>query len=227
MVSSHTPASKIIGVNNVKGDSKISVGSWVMIVVILALLLLPLLTLTVAFFCSQKANAQGELYWYYWTQAAVQGAAKDQKSRVKVMLNNVGDQLISYYNKNKSLPRFDPDMDKFMTRSYKSVMNQDPDSGWSPSAAGSQRSFGSMRMFYDAAAGNLTKINDKYQLPEAWMGDANSIVVVTDGGSNAVAYYTGVDQKPMAFSVIDCTPGDDDDNDDANARPSKGSALNK
>ena len=107
-----------------------------MIVVVLALLLLPLLTLTVAFFCAQKANAQGELYWYYWTQAAAQGAAKDEKSRVKVMLANVGDQLVSYYKKNKTLPRFDQDMDKFMTSSYKSVMNQDPDTGWSAGSAG-------------------------------------------------------------------------------------------
>lgn len=225
MVSSQMSESKIIGVSTVKGDRNISVSSWVMIVIILALLLLPLLTLTLAFFCTQKANAQGELYWYYWTQAAVQGAAKDEKSRVKEMLNSVGAQLNSYYKKNKSLPRFDPEMDKFMTRSYNSIMNQEADSGWSPSAAGSQRSFGSMRMFYDAAAGNLTKINDKYQLPEAWMGDANSLVVVTDGGSNAVAYYTGVDKKPMAFSVIDCTPADNDDDNDANS--SKGSTLNK
>lgn len=215
------PGSKIIGVETIKGNPKISVGSWVMIVVILALLLLPLLTLTVAFICSQKANAQGELYWYYWTAAAQQGAARDEKERVKVMLNNVGEQLTNYYDKYKKLPRFDPDMDKFMTRSYKSIMNQEPDSNWSVGAAGSHRSYGSLRMFYDASAGNLTKINNKYELPAAWGGDANCIVIVTDGTSNAVAYYTGVDQKPSAFSVIDCTP--DDDSDDS--QPGKNNAL--
>lgn len=222
MVTANMPGSKIIGVGTVKGDPKISVGSWVMIIVILALLLLPLLTLTVAFICSQKANAQTpqELYWYYWTQAAQRDAANNEKSRVKVMLDNVYYQLSNYYDKNKSLPRFDPDMDKFMTGSYKKIMSQDPDSTWAPTASGSHRSFGSMRMFYDAGAANLTKINDKYQLPESWKGDPKSIVVVTDGADHAVTYYTGDDQKPLVFSVIDLTPGDnDDDNNSQNPNP--------
>ena len=222
-VNTKMPGSKIIGVGTVKGDPKISIGSWVMIVVVLALLLLPLLTLGIAFICAQKAEAQAESYWYYWTAAAQQSAAKnDEKAQVKMLLDNVSEQLFKYYDKNKSLPRFEPEMDKFMTGSYKSILRQDADSTWAPSASGSQRSYGSLRMFYDAGAGNLTKINDKYKLPSGWSGDSGSLVVVTDGGSNAVAFYAGVDQKPTAFSVIDCTPGDDDDDEKDKDASNKG-----
>lgn len=160
---------------------------------------------------SQLVFAQSELYWYYWTQQAVAGANKDQKSRVKVMLENASDRLNDYYLQNKSLPRFDPDMDTFMTKSYKSIMSSPADANWTPSASGSQRAFGDVRMLYDARAGNLTKINDKYELPSDWTGDVNKLVIVTDGQDEAVAYFTGVDGKPTAFMIIDCTPGVDDD----------------
>ena len=170
----------------------------------------------------QEARAQGQLYWYLWTQQAVYGANDAAKPRIKTMLNNAAAAANSYYAANKSLPRFDPDMDKFMANNYKSI-NGSVDGDPKPGSSGAQRSYGTLRMFYDARAGNLTKVNDKYELPSDWTGDINSVVLVTDGNSNAVAYFTGTDGKPAAFQVIDTTPDDNNANTGASSGPGAGS----
>lgn len=189
-------------------QKKVSIFSWMILSLGIAMLFLPLIILAIVH--APKAHAQeNEIYWYYWQRAALAGENEKEKGRVTVMLNNAASSLQDYYKSNKSLPRFDNDMDKFMSGQYKSIMSKTADSGWSPSTAGSQRTFGNMRMFYDSRAGNIPRVNNKYQFPQEWGGEADSVAIATDGNANAVVYYIGPDQKPMGYKVVDCDPSDD------------------
>jgi hypothetical protein len=117
-------------------------------------------------------------------------------------IDRLCDALDSYYSKRKSLPKTEKDMDRFLPVAFKQAMNENVGPELALKNVGNQRTFGTLRIQFDARAANPTQINGVYKLPDDWTCEPGNTAIVTDGDNHAVLFTGGMDGKPQNIRCI-------------------------